>query len=234
MDQKIAQLYDEGKVEQAIHLLIKKIDQHPQQVANYLQLSTYLIEQGSLDQAQKLLEQAQHLVKEPQELNYNLAVCYYMQGDFDKALALLDQIPNDDLTLYQKALTYLKLGQGQKALAYALTIKKIDERIQELLGDIWLSLGENQQAQQMYLAIPDNKKNAKVYFLLGVTTLEKDRDQAQKYFAQAKQMDAKYYQQAMNQYASIMKMLNDKEKKNYELTLKLSALYPIILVPILR
>ena len=34
MDQKIAQLYDEGKVEQAIHLLIKKIDQHPQQVAN--------------------------------------------------------------------------------------------------------------------------------------------------------------------------------------------------------
>lgn len=216
MDQKIAQLYDEGKVEQAIHLLIKKIDQHPQQVANYLQLSTYLIEQGSLDQAQKLLEQAQHLVKEPQELNYNLAVCYYMQGDFDKALALLDQIPNDDLTLYQKALTYLKLGQGQKALAYALTIKKIDERIQELLGDIWLSLGENQQAQQMYLAIPDNKKNAKVYFLLGVTTLEKDRDQAQKYFAQAKQMDAKYYQQAMNQYASIMKMLNEKEKKNYE------------------
>lgn len=216
MDQKIAQLYDEGKVEQTIHLLIKKIDQHPQQVANYLQLSTYLIEQGSLDQAQKLLEQAQHLVKEPQELNYNLAVCYYMQGDFDKALALLDQIPNDDLTLYQKALTYLKLGQGQKALAYALTIKKIDERIQELLGDIWLSLGENQQAQQMYLAIPDNKKNAKVYFLLGVTTLEKDRDQAQKYFAQAKQMDAKYYQQAMNQYASIMKMLNDKEKKNYE------------------
>lgn len=216
MDQKIAQLYDEGKVEQAIHLLIKKIDQHPQQVANYLQLSTYLIEQGSLDQAQKLLEQAKHLVKEPQELNYNLAVCYYMQGDFDKALALLDQIPNDDLTLYQKALTYLKLGQGQKALAYALTIKKIDERIQELLGDIWLSLGENQQAQQMYLAIPDNKKNAKVYFLLGVTTLEKDRDQAQKYFAQAKQMDAKYYQQAMNQYASIMKMLNDKEKKNYE------------------
>lgn len=216
MDQKIAQLYDEGKVEQAIHLLIKKIDQHPQQVANYLQLSTYLIEQGSLDQAQKLLEQAQHLVKEPQELNYNLAVCYYMQGDFDKALALLDQIPNDDLTLYQKALTYLKLGQGQKALAYALTIKKIDERIQELLGNIWLSLGENQQAQQMYLAIPDNKKNAKVYFLLGVTTLEKDRDQAQKYFAQAKQMDAKYYQQAMNQYASIMKMLNDKEKKNYE------------------
>lgn len=213
MDKKIAQFYDQGKVEQAIHLLVQKIDQKPQNIENYLQLSTYLIEQGSIDQALKLLEQAQHLVKKPRELNYNLAVCYYMQGDFDKALALLDQIPNDDLTLYQKALTYLKLGQSQKALAYALTIKKIDERVQELLGDIWMSMGENNQAQQMYLAIPTNKRTAKIYFLLGVSTMEKDRTQAEKYFVQAKTMDEKYYKQAMDQYASIMKMLNDKEKK---------------------
>ncbi|WP_297950465.1 tetratricopeptide repeat protein [uncultured Lactobacillus sp.] len=216
MNQKIAKIYDDGKVDQAIRLLIKEIDQHPQQVGNYLQLSTYLIEQGSVDQAQKLLEQAQHLVKSPQELNYNLAVCHYMQGDFDQALALLDQIPNDDLTLYQKALTYLKLGQTQKALAYALTIKKVDERVQELLGDIWLSLGETQKAEQMYLAIPNAKRTAKIYFLLGITSLEKSREQAQQYFAKAKQMDAKYYQQAMNQYASIMKMINDKEKKKHD------------------
>lgn len=160
MNNKIEKLYNEGKVDQAIHLLIKKIDEKPQNIENYLQLSTYLIEQGSADQAQKLLEQAQHLVKKPRELSYNLAVCYYMQGDFDKALNLLDQIPNDDLTLYQKALTYLKLGQSQKALAYALTIKKIDERVQELLGDIWLSMGEAKQAEQMYLAIPEDKKNS--------------------------------------------------------------------------
>ncbi|OIF97448.1 tetratricopeptide repeat protein, partial [Acinetobacter baumannii] len=159
MDKKIARLYDDGQVEQAIHLLVQRIDQKPQNVENYLQLSTYLIEQGSVDQVQKLLEQAQHLVKKPLELNYNLAVAHYLQGDFDQALALLDQIPNDDLTLYQKALTYLKLGQSQKALAYALTIKKVDERVQELLGDIWLSMGESRQAKQIYLAIPENKRS---------------------------------------------------------------------------
>ncbi|PEG81570.1 MULTISPECIES: lipopolysaccharide assembly protein LapB [unclassified Lactobacillus] len=213
MDKKIAQLYDNGKVDQAIHLLVQKIDQKPQKIENYLQLSTYLIEQGSVDQAQQLLEQAQHLVKKPQELNYNLAVSYYMQGDFDKALALLDQIPNDDLTLYQKALTYLKLGQSQKALAYALTIKKVDDKVQELLGDIWMSLGENAQAQQAYLMIPKDRRTAKIYFLLGVSTMEKDRTQAEAYFAKAKAMDEKYYKRAMDQYASIMKMLNDKEKK---------------------
>ena len=193
MDKKIAQLYDNGKVDQAIHLLVQKIDQKPQNIENYLQLSTYLIEQGSVDQAQQLLEQAQHLVKKPQELNYNLAVSYYMQGDFDKALALLDQIPNDDLTLYQKALTYLKLGQSQKALAYALTIKKVDDKVQELLGDIWMSLGENAQAQQAYLMIPKDRRTAKIYFLLGVSTMEKDRTQAEAYFAKAKAMDEKYY-----------------------------------------
>lgn len=213
MDKKIAQLYDNGKVDQAIHLLVQKIDKKPQNIENYLQLSTYLIEQGSVDQAQQLLEQAQHLVKKPQELNYNLAVSYYMQGDFDKALALLDQIPNDDLTLYQKALTYLKLGQSQKALAYALTIKKVDDKVQELLGDIWMSLGENVQAQQVYLMIPKDRRTAKIYFLLGVSTMEKDRTQAEAYFAKAKAMDEKYYKRAMDQYASIMKMLNDKEKK---------------------
>ena len=213
MDKKIAQLYDEGKVDQAIHLLVQRIDDKPQNVDNYLQLSTYLIEQGSLDQAQQLLEHAQHLVKKPKELNYNLAICYYMQGDFDKALNLLDQIPNDDLTLYQKALTYLKLGQSQKALAYALTIKNIDERAQELLGDIWMRMGNNDMARQMYLKIPLEKRTAKIYFLLGVSTLEKDRTQAKEYFDRAKKMDEKYYKRAMDQYASIMKMLNDKEKK---------------------
>ena len=213
MDKKIAQLYDEGKVDQAIHLLVQRIDDKPQNVDNYLQLSTYLIEQGSLDQAQQLLEHAQHLVKKPKELNYNLSICYYMHGDFDKALNLLDQIPNDDLTLYQKALTYVKLGQSQKALAYALTIKNIDERAQELLGDIWMSMGNNDMARQMYLKIPLEKRTAKIYFLLGVSTLEKDRTQAKEYFDRAKKMDEKYYKRAMDQYASIMKMLNDKEKK---------------------
>lgn len=213
MDKKIAQLYNDGQIDQAIHLLIKKIDQKPQRVENYLQLSTYLIEQGSVDQAAELLRQAQHLVQKPKELNYNLAVCYYMQGEFDQAIQLLDQIPNDDLTLYQKALTYLKLGQSQKALAYALTIKKIDARVQELLGDIWLSLGENQQAQAAYLAIPTAKRSAKVYFLLGVAATVQDRQQAQKYFAQSKSMDSKYYNHAMDQYAALLKTINDKEKK---------------------
>lgn len=214
MNKKIQALYDAGKVNRAIHLLIKQIDAHPQQVENYLQLSTFLLEQGSPEQAQKLLEQAQHLVKKPKELNYNLAVCCYMQGDFDRALALLNQIPNDELTLYQKALVYLKLGQRQKALAFALTIKKKDNQVKELLGDIWLSLGKTQLAGQNYHSIPAAKRTAKIYFLLGVATLAQDRSQARVYFGRAKKMDSKYYQKARAQYAGILKMIKDRTEKN--------------------
>lgn len=214
MDKKIAKLYDAGKVDRAIHLLVEKIDQNPKQVENYLQLSTYLLEQGSSDQAQKLLEEAMHLVNEPKELYYNLAVCYYSQGDFNKALNLLDQIKNDDLTLYQKALVYLKLGQGQKALAYALTIKHVDARVQELLGDIWLSLGDNKKAEASFKRIPSGKRTAKIYFLLGVTMLDHDRDEAEKNFNLAKEKDPKYYDQARNQYGNLMKLISGKDQKN--------------------
>ena len=65
MDKKIANLYDAGKVDDAIHLLIEKINDHPQNIENYLQLSTYLIEQNSADQALELLEKARGLVDQP-------------------------------------------------------------------------------------------------------------------------------------------------------------------------
>lgn len=214
MNKKIAKLYDAGKPDRAIHLLIKQIDAHPKNVDNYLQLSTYLLEQGSPDQATKLLEEAKHLVEKPRDLDYNLAVCYYMQGDFDKALNLLDQIPNDDLVLYQKALVYLKLGKKRKALAFALTVKQVDNRVRELLGDIWLSLGDMKQAKTNFTQIPEEERSAKVNFLLGVTLFVYNRDRAEKYFTRSKKMDKKYYQTAKNQYASILKMLSGKGKKN--------------------
>ncbi|MDF7638825.1 tetratricopeptide repeat protein [Lactobacillus sp. ESL0791] len=213
MDKKIAELYDAGKTDQAIHLLVKQIDAHPKNAENYLQLATYLLEQGSFDQASKLLEEAKHIVTKPEELDYDLAVCYYMQGDFTKAINLLDQIPNDDLVLYQKALVYLKIGQKQKALAYALSIKEVDDRVKELLGDIWLSLGEMAQAETSFLKIAVAKRTAKINFLLGVCFLTEDRDQAEKFWDKAEKQDPKYYQKAKNEYAAILKMLSDKGKK---------------------
>ena len=214
MDKKIANLYDNGKIDEAIHLLIKKIDDHPKSVDNYLQLSTYLIEQNSAEQALELLQKAQGVVEKPQELTYNIAVCYYMQGEFEKALQLINTLPNDDETLYQKALIFMKLGQYQKALAFAMTIKNLDDRTLELLGDIWLSLGDLKTAQKMFNKIPDKQRSAKVNFLLGLTFLQDNRDQAEKYFNLSKKQNPAYFAQAQKQYDALSKMIRGKHESN--------------------
>ena len=212
MDKEIDNLFNADKKDKAIHLLIEKIDRDPKDINNYLQLSTYLIEENSIDQALELLQKAQGLVSKPEELNYNIAICYYMQGEFEKALSLINTLPNDDETLYQKALIFMKLGQYQKALAYALTIKKMDDRTLELLGDIWLSLGDLSTAKQQFEKIAPSKRNAKVNFLLGLTIFDQDRDKAQKYFDRTKELDPAYFKQAQSQYAAIAKMLRGKDE----------------------
>lgn len=197
-----------------IHQLVTKIDASPQKTENYLKLATLLIEHGSFDQATQLLEQAKQLVKKPQDLDYDLAVCYYMQGDFDHALRLLDQIPNDDLVLYQKALVFLKLGQNQKALAHALTIKNTDDRVRELLGDIWLSLGELKKAESSYKQIDSNNRSAKVNFMLGITVFSDNRDQAEEYLNISKKQNSKFFAQAKKEYEAVLKMVKDAGKTN--------------------
>ena len=205
---------DSTPVKKRVHELIKKIDAHPHDSANYLKLATYLIEQGSSDQAAQLLEKAKNLVAHPQDLDYDLAVCYYMQGKFDQALSLLKQIPNDDLVLYQKALVFFKIGQNQKALAYALTIKNVDAKVLELIGDIWLSLGNMKEAEMSYSKIPATKRTAKSNFMLGITILTRSRKEAEKYFARSKEQDPKLFSKEQKQYASILKLVNEARKKN--------------------
>lgn len=207
-------LYDTGHVDQAIHLLIKEIDNNPKQIDNYLQLSTILIEQNSADQALELLKKAQQVVIQPEKLSYNIAICYYMLGDFEKSLEIMNKLPNDDETYYQKALIFMKLGQYQKALAFALTIKKMDARSLELIGDIWLSLGDLKNARAYFDKIPENKRSAKDNFLLGLTIFNQDKDQAQKFFEKAKKQDKNYVAHAEKQYAAIAKLIRGKDGRN--------------------
>jgi len=200
-------------VQKKIHELITHIDEKPDNSENYLKLATYLIKQGSSDQATELLEKAKNLVTHPQDLDYDLAVCYYLQGEFKKALNILNQIPNDDLVLYQKALVFFKIGQKQKALAYALTIKQRDAKTWELIGDIWLSLGEINQAESSYKKIGKEQRTAKVNFMLGITSLTQNRLEAEKHFAKAKAQDPKVFAQEEQKYASALKLITNARKK---------------------
>lgn len=213
MSRKTVQLYQQGKIQTAIQELIKDIDSDPKNANNYLELSTYLLEQGAIDQAKKILVQAKGLVAEPQTMDYNLAICYYMEGDFDRALALLDTIPNNDETYYQKALVFHKLGNPQKALAFAMSVSKTDNDLFELLGDIWLSLGDFHKARENYMKISKDARSGKLNFLIGVTLFGSSRQEAEQYFNLAKQLDPDYYQNAKKQYDSLLKVIKQGKEK---------------------
>lgn len=137
-----------------------------------------------------------------------------MQGDFAKSLALLNSIPDDEETMYQKSLIFMKLGQYQKALAYALTLKNQDERTLELIGDIWLSLGDLKAANQTYSKILKDQRNAKVNFLLGLTLFDTNPDEAENYFKLSKEQDPKYFAQAQKQYNAVAKLIRGKNGRN--------------------
>lgn len=137
-----------------------------------------------------------------------------MQGDFAKSLTLLNSIADDEETMYQKALIFMKLGQYQKALAYALTLKNQDERTLELIGDIWLSLGDLKSANQTYNKISEDQRNAKVNFLLGLTLFDTNPDEAEKYFKLSKNQDPKYFAQAQKQYNAVAKLIRGKNGRN--------------------
>lgn len=202
------------KKEKDIHELIEKIDKDPHNTNNYLELSTYLIEENSIDQALELLQKAQKLVDDPKDLTYNIAICYYMNGDFEKSLSLINTLENTDETLYQKSLIFQKLGQYQKALAYALTIKEQDDRVLELLGDIWLSLGDLKTAHDTFKKINSKNRNAKVNFMLGVTLFDTNPKQARNYIDLADRQDPNYVKQAKKQFSSIAQLLRGKNDSN--------------------
>ena len=212
MNEKSAELYEKGQVKEAIHVLVAAIDKYPRQLDNYLQLSTYLLEQGSADQAAELLTKAKHLVAKPALLDYNLAICYYYQGDFQKALALLKKLPNDDANLYQKGLVYLKLGQPAQGLAHVMAIKQPDNYAKELLSDLWLAQGDLERAESSLLQIPESSRSAKVWFLLGVSCLTRDRAQAKQYFAQSREKNEYYFLRAQKEYDGLLQLV--KKRKN--------------------
>ncbi len=214
MNQKIDTLYSDGKVERAIHLLVKAIDDQPRDTENYLQLATYLVAQNSPEQARELLEKGQRLVDHPEALSYDLAVTEYLCGKMTQALNLLNQIPNDDATMYQKALVYLKIAQPEKALAFSLSIKHQDEKVLELQADCWLSLGEMVKAKSLLAKIPPFKRTTKVWFLLGIIALPESKAVADTDFEKSFQKNHIQYEQLKLQYQSLLKIVQKNKKES--------------------
>jgi len=170
MNKQAEKLFNQGDKESAIKLIVADLNKNPKQLPEILQLSTYLVQAGDLEQAEELLARSLEMYKDNQDLLYNLGNVYYLADKFDKANDIFQNLVNDDYAFeayFMLAKTLDQQGKRQLAIMYALTaVEKSAKDLQanELLADLLLANGNFQESLGFYKTANKIKPQAKYYF----------------------------------------------------------------------
>lgn len=198
MNKKAEQLFNKGDKEAAIKLLVADLNQDAKQLPEILQLSTYLVQAGDLEQAEELLARSLEMFKDNQDLLYNLGNVYYLADKYDRANEIFQKLVDDNYAFeayFMMAKTLDQQGKRQLAIMYALTAtEKAPQDLQanELLADLLLANGNFQEAINYYQKANKIKPTAKYAFNMALCAMNLKQDY-QKYLNQAKELDESYY-----------------------------------------
>ncbi len=110
----------------------------------------HLMDQGYVDEAIRLIEQAVALDNKPSDYHYELAYAYYLKENYAKALEILTSVlkKNDAKDIYYQLAgnCYDYLGKRNKAIeTYQIGLKKFPRS-----GKLYLELGTMQAMVQAY------------------------------------------------------------------------------------
>lgn len=218
MKAKIKALWQAGKQQEAVKALVQEIKQQPDQIDNYLELAAFLNTLKDFEQAQQLLQQIQQRFPNNQDIQYSLATTYYAAGRYDLAeplfLKITDQRLSNDRD-YMLGVLYHQKQDDKRALAFALTAqqaapKRVDAN--QLVGDIWLSLGQFKAAAQAYQQVLAQQPNvAAAHFNVGLALLGAG-EKPTAYFEKADALDHDYFQQQQQRLADIERYLQAQKK----------------------
>lgn len=198
MNKQAEKLFNQGKKEAAVKLLVTDLKENPKQLPKILQLSTYLVQAGDLEQAEELLARSLELFKNNQDLLYNLGNVYYLADEYDKATQIFQKLADDNYAFeayFMMAKSLNQQGKRQLAIMYALTaVEKSPDDLQsnELLADLLLSNGNFQEALSFYQTASKIHPEAKFYFNMALCAMNLKLDY-QNYLDQAKKLDEDYY-----------------------------------------
>lgn len=207
-----AKLYENDEKEQAVILLAKELEKNPQQLELILQLSTYLTYGGEMEQAEELLLKSKNYFPDEPLIDYNLGNVYYNQGEYEKALAIFEQIDSND-ALFMKAQCFYKLGDNNHALVYAITASENskEEENFRLVGDILLRLGNVNEAKTYYeQAVATSKNEINTFDLALCKTVLNEAD-AKEYFAESKAINSQYYNDNIQKLEDVQRLINGNQ-----------------------
>ncbi len=172
-----AQLFQQGKYEEAIILFQKVIEKDPNNVdANY-NLALSLLRSGKQDEAIALLEKVKEMKPGMVETYLALGECYFNKGENDKAVShferALEMEPNNAEVYYNLGIIHYKNDRTDDAIKNFLTSKNLDPEFAPTyyqLGLAYIKKGEIDKAIQnleMFLEVdPDSPQAPQVRNIL--------------------------------------------------------------------
>lgn len=221
MNKQAEQLFKKGDKEAAIKLIVADLNKDPKQLPEILQLSTYLVQAGDLEQAEELLARSLEMFKDNRDLLYNLGNIYYLADKFDKANEIFQQLINDDYAFeayFMMAKTLDQQGKRQLAIMYALTATEKaphDLGANELLADLLLANGNFEESLGFYKKANEIQPQAKFYFNMALCAMNLKEDY-QTYLAKSKKIDEKYYLKNEKKLAELQEFIKQGDSDDGE------------------
>ncbi|AUI70997.1 tetratricopeptide repeat protein [Companilactobacillus alimentarius] len=216
MNKKAEQLFKQDKKQEAIKLLVADLNKDAHQLPEILQLSTYLVQAGDLEQAEELIARSLEIFKDNQDLLYNLGNIYYLADKYDKANKIFKNLADDNYAFeayFMLAKTLDQQGKRQLAIMYALTaVEKApkDLAANELLADLLLANGNFQEALGFYKTANKIKPEAKNYFNMALCAMNLKEDY-QIYLKESKRLDEQYYLKHEKKLADLQEFIKQGE-----------------------
>ena len=191
-------LYITGKEARAKEYLKRAIDKKSKNVATYLNYAIVLVREGKAKESITYLKMAEKINKNlmnEKNITLTMASSYWVSGDIDTAISLLEEMRQKYDYVNAHVLTtlgYMYLLKGSLDEALACTNKSIEEAPQSAaawdnLGQIRFlqdNLTEAKTAFQKAISYKNSLPDS-LYFLGKIAITEGDRETAETYFAKA-------------------------------------------------
>lgn len=190
--------FSTGKTAKAEAMFQRAIKGNPKNATIYLNYAILLVRNGDATPALEYLKKAQSLkpqVLTDKNIMLTMGSCYWVMGEIDKAVEVLESLRNKyDYVNCSVLITlgYMYLIKGDYEKAWELSNKAILDTPEsgsawDNLGQISFRQGDLSQAKESFLKAVQYKENlVDSYYYLGVIAEEeKLEDDAKKYFQKA-------------------------------------------------
>ncbi|MHC9532835.1 tetratricopeptide repeat protein [Dellaglioa sp. L3N] len=209
----------EAESKQLIHQLVEKVEQEPDNQQAYYELGSYLTKLKDYPQAEELYKKAlSHFDGQSDLLQYGLGNVFYEAELYPEAIQSFQKITNQAMkenAFLMLAQSYMAQEQYQQALAFAITAQEITPKnpdTNELIGDIFLALGQFENAARYYdLVLEVDAHQAKANFQRGLANMVLGLE-FEPYFELAKASDQAYFAAQKQRLSEIEAFIKLRDK----------------------